>query len=219
MHTGSADKNVWHPALDCNNTFGSRFEPQLQNWHDSALDGVRFSGEAVPGSRRVGRVLLRENHSGEPVLFMDGKAPGVRELLEHGQLAVEYLIPDDTEVRIAALKTVYLACCLILGRIPTTAKARAIRRELVEARGLPRNRTPEPSDLLRSLSVTKTGHGPIPGETHIVASRVPDGSIGHAISFNGCWAVSWPLEPGWFVFDDGITRRVLGSNLPPRRTE
>ena len=201
----------------CNNIFGSRYEPALQDWHDAAVSSLRFSGKAVPGSRGVGRVLLRENERGEPVILMSGGAPGIRELLNDGNVQLEYTNSRGYEFRVAALKTAYLTCCLILGHIPDTPEAHQVRRELMAARNLPKGVSPTPSGKVASLRLTKTGQIPRPGEIHIIAARCDDDSMAYFLSFNRFWTISWPLEIGAFVLSDGDQHYVLGTDIPSRR--
>jgi hypothetical protein len=180
----------------CNNEFGSRFEPHLQAWYEQSLGRVRISGGDVPGRRRGGEYIVRVTPDGQPVLFQVGQSdPNFDRMIQSGK--IEFTIPvfNDKAFRLAALKSAYLAACLMLKAVPRTERADAIRAELVAARDRPRDEAFELSPLAQSIQVARTAVDPQPGEIALVLMTHGDGSASYAISFNRVFAVDWPLEP------------------------
>lgn len=177
----------------CNNKFGSRFEARLQSWYENSYNKVRLFGGDTVGRRHAGDFLVRETPDGEFVLLQTGRAdPAIDQILRSGQFTMECLVPNMTAVRIAAVKAAYLAACLMLGMVPRTARAAAVRAELIAARDHPRDYELGPA--LNSIALARTTVEPQPGKIALLEMPLPDGSINYAIGFNHVFAVDWPLD-------------------------
>jgi hypothetical protein len=62
----------------------------------------------------------------------DGGDAAVREMFEHGaDITVHPIGPDQNRALLAALKSTYLAACLIVQAIPETPEAVAIRQAIL----------------------------------------------------------------------------------------
>ncbi len=183
----------------CNNEFGSRYEAEFKDWYELALPPVRFEGDTVPGARKAGRYLYRETPEGEFVLFgVGGGDPAVQQVLEGGRVSMHGRDYDMAAVTIAAAKTVYLIACAILGTVPVTKKARALRAELVAARDLPRRSSLKLGPVASRVTLARTAEKPIPGEVAFLTGKRKNGAPIRAIGLNRFVGVDWPLEPGLF---------------------
>jgi hypothetical protein len=201
----------------CNNEFGSRLEPHLIDWWEDATPRVTLTHRGVRGERRVARVLVRQTRAGEPVFVFDRPDRAVGAALGPGsELTMQVTVPDRARSRLAALKTAYLAACLLVKDIPVTPEAAAIRTELLAARDAPRDAPLTESAFCAGLTIWRS-HGPsTPGEIALVQTRpsggAEDGSEPEfAISIAGTLLVSWPI--GGFLISaapDG----TLGSAVP-----
>lgn len=180
----------------CNNEFGSRFEPHLQTWYERSLGRVRISGGDVPGRRNNGEYLYRETLTGELVLFQTGRSDlNFDRMIQGGRIEITFPEFNEKAFRLAAIKTGYLAACVIMKEVPRTERAAAIRAELMAARDRDRGEDYELSDLARSIQVSRTAADPVPGEIALVEMTEPDGSTFFAVSFNRVFAIDWPLDP------------------------
>lgn len=180
----------------CNNEFGSRFEPHLQGWYEHSLGRVRIAGGDVPGQRDGGEYIVRVTSDGQPVLFQVGRSdPNFDRMMQSGKIELTMPVFNDKAFRLAALKSAYLAACLMLKVVPRTERAGAIRAELMAARDRPRGEPFELSPLVQSIQVARTAVEPEPGEIALVLMAHGDGSVSYAISFNRVFAVDWPLDP------------------------
>jgi hypothetical protein len=180
----------------CNNEFGSRFEPHLQGWYEHSLGRVRIAGGDVPGRRKGGEYIIRVTPEGQPVLFQVGQSdPNFDRMIQSGK--IEFTIPvfNDKAFRLAALKSAYLAACLMLKEVPRTERAEAIRAELMAARDRPRDDAFDLTPLAQSIHVSRTAADPEPGEIALVHMTHGDGAATYAIGFNRVFAVDWPLDP------------------------
>lgn len=182
----------------CNNDLGSRVEAPLLDWFEDAAH-VSLRGESAPGFRRAPRLLVRETDSGVPGLVFDkGKSdPKVAEILRLGAFELLEKPLDQNAVRLAALKSAYLAACLFLEGIPVSAKSIEARALLVAARD-----TNVPSELphSRMLDELKIGRSfaSANGRIELVVPKGSDNLNELTVSLMGTLSVSWPLEP----FDD-----------------
>jgi hypothetical protein len=180
----------------CNNEFGSRFEPHLQTWYEKSLGWVRISGGDVPGRRNGGEYLYRETLTGELVFFQTGRSdPNFDRMIQGGKIEITFPAFNEKAFRLAALKTAYVAACLIMKEVPRTERAAAIRAELMAARDRDRGEDYELSALAQSIQVSRTAADPVPGEIALVEMTEADGSTFFAVSFNRVFAVDWPLDP------------------------
>ncbi|MEB0000412.1 HNH endonuclease [Cryobacterium sp. RTS3] len=180
----------------CNNEFGSRYEPHLQTWYEGSMGRVRISGGDVKGRRNAGEYLLRVTPDDEVVLLPFGRSdPAVEDIIRSGQFEVTYPNPDGKAAHLAAVKTAYLAACLIMREIPRTPHSDAIRAELLAARDRDRAESYELSSLLKSIQMSRSEAEPVLGEICLTSLSLQDGSISYAISFNRVFAVDWPLDP------------------------
>jgi hypothetical protein len=66
----------------------------------------------------------------------------IDQILAHRLFQLEFSHPDPAVYHIGALKQAYLAACLQLKRIPDSASAEAIRRDLIAARDAPLHSAP-----------------------------------------------------------------------------
>lgn len=184
----------------CNNTFGTRLEADLLDWRDDALR-VRASADNVRGARTIGRVLRRTAATGEFVLMAsDTKDSALHQMLSSGEFQFEFAPPDRRKVRLAALKSSYLAVCLEQRRIPMTATAEAVRAELIAARDAPdRHAIPE-GPRAQALNLWRSfgpPQGPSVALARPVGSATPSG-VGVAgtdviVWLAGTLGISWPL--------------------------
>lgn len=176
----------------CNNEFGSRYEPHLQTWYEYSLGRVAISGGDVRGHRSAGEFLVRETTDGQFMLFQVGRAaPEMRQILEAGQFDISYQAADMNAAHIAAIKSAYLAACLIVGEVPRTTVATKIRTELARAVGRPRGDRHRMSQRMQAIKLGRACVPPAPGE--IVLLEDAEGN--HAIGFNRVFAVDWPIDP------------------------
>lgn len=205
-----------YTCSECNNIFGSRFEPHLADWYHDAIPQVRFSGDVIPGARKAGRILVRQGEDEQIYLLMDAPGPGIRELIEHGDVNLQYIVPTDYELKVAALKTAYLTCCLLLGGIPMTPVAVQVRQELMAARNSNKNSPPPESEVLRRLIVKKSGDDPVPGEVTLIATRLEDDSLAYAFGFNQFWTATWPIDPPTIRARNGAGSWIFGETLPSK---
>jgi hypothetical protein len=139
---------------------------------------------------------MRVTPEGQPVLFQVGQSdPNFDRMIQSGK--IEFTIPvfNDRAFRLAALKSAYLAACLILREVPRTERAEAIRAELVAARDRNRDEAFELSPLAQSMQISRTAVEPEPGEIALVHLTHGDGSATYVISFNRVFAIDWPLDP------------------------
>lgn len=178
----------------CNNEFGSRVENELQDWFDDATH-PRYSNNSIPGDRKGPRLLARRTPAGEFVLLMDeGKVdPAIAEMLSVGEFTITHTFPSEQRVRIALLKSAYLAACSVLGVIPASPRAEAIRALLVEVRDAPRDAPLPASALLDELTFHRA-YSAGDGEVWLVG-RVESDELEISLSLAGTILVSWPLEP------------------------
>lgn len=198
-------------CLRCNNEFGSRLEVDLLNWWEDAAN-VRFANDRVQGARRSPRILFRQIESGEPMLFIDRGTvdPAIIEMLQSGEIQARFEPPDMNRVRVAILKSAYLAACIFGQEIPDTPRARAIREELMIARDAPRRRALVLGPMARGLTFGRINTEPaIPGEVALASFTPPGRDRGEAhISLGRRLLVQWPLEEPHFV---PVAAPVLGA--------
>jgi len=190
----------------CNNDLGSRVEAPLLDWFEDAAH-VSFRGESAPGFRRAPRLLVRETDAGIPgLVFGAGRGdPEVADILRSGLFEMLEKPLDKVAVRLAALKSAYLAACLLFEGIPVSAKAEEARALLVAARDstvrseLPRGRMLDELKIGRSFA-------PANGRIELVVPTGSDDLVDLTVSLMGTLSVSWPLEP----FDDFIVSEASG---------
>ncbi len=196
--------NVLTPTCErCNNEFGSRYEPHLQTWYERSLGRVLISGGDVPGRRNGGEYLYRETPTGEFILFQTGRSdPNFDRMIQGGKIEITFPTFNEKAFRLAALKTAYVAACLIMKEVPRTEHAAAIRAELMAARDRDRGEDYELSALAQSIQVSRTAADPVPGEIALVEMTAADGSRFFAVGFNRVFAVDWPLDP-IFIWEPG----------------
>jgi len=178
----------------CNNRLGSLVEGDLVDWHDRALNLPRFSGEAVPGSRRSSRILYRITPEGEPVLLLDGEADqAVNELLLGGTVNLASYFPDFNRVRIGLLKHAFLAACLYFGTLGHEADG--VRQDLIAARDTGSRDAVPRSDLALRLTVLRAAQGPVLNwpVVHCVA-KTENGDV-QGVMLAGTTFVSWESDP------------------------
>lgn len=143
----------------CNNRLGSNVEADLADWYDRALTLPEFSGAAVEGRRRSGRILLRTSPAGEWVLVIEGNHdPAVIELLRSGKVDLDAAMPDPNRYHLGLLKQAYLAACLEFGGPP--AEAADVRADLIAARDAPDRHSVPASPLAAGLEVLRVD-GPV----------------------------------------------------------
>jgi len=124
--------------------------------------------------------------------------PAAWDIVETGQGRVSFLAPDPLDIRIAAVKSAYLAACSLLSEIPDTGQAVALRRELIALRDIPRGTTPSVGQVTASLRILRSPSEPKPGEIALV--HFPSWrDRPYWISFNDTVFVEWPLELGLLI--------------------
>lgn len=106
------------------NTRGSLAEADLVRWWAKEYP-ARFETPGLPGARAAGGVLLRGTAKGSWALLVSGRAAeGAREVLTTagttGEVTCVFTLPTGAWT-VALLKAAYLAACLHLREIPTTA--------------------------------------------------------------------------------------------------
>lgn len=184
----------------CNNTLGTRLEADLLDWRDDALR-VRASASNVRGTRAIGRVLRRTAATGEFVLMAsDRRDRSLHQMLSSGELQFEFVPPDRRKVRLAALKSAYLAVCLDQRSIPMTTAAEAVRAELIAARDAPDRHTIPEGPRAQALSLYRS-FGPPQGPSVALArpaSPATPSDVGAAgteviVWLAGTLGISWPL--------------------------
>jgi hypothetical protein len=179
----------------CNSRSGSVLESALVDWWEDAVGSASMSHKDVPGARRTSRVLLRQKDTGEPVLVLSRVDPAIAGRLgSGGEFSMTFAAPDPHRYRLAALKSSYLAACLLLRTIPDTPEARAVRAELMASRDIPRRARPEIGDRCGGLRVEKSQGPAVPGEVLLVQTRPTEGTPSRvAISLARTLLISWPL--------------------------
>ena len=118
-------------------------------------------------------------------------------LARGGGIEATFQTPDFTRVRLAILKSVYLAACLFLDELPQTARADAIRTELLNARDRPRSEHLILGAMAGSLAFGRWEDGErAPGEIALVSFTPPDTEAPQLyISLARVLLIEWPLEP------------------------
>lgn len=179
----------------CNNSLGSRVEPELRDWFDDAVGSVRFSGALVEGRRKTSRVLLR-NTGGKVVLIPEHPLnPDLEPLFTSGAFVMEYHVPDHAVWSLAALKHAYLGACLLLQRVPDSPLAQQVRNDLVAVRDAAARQALPGSAIAKSLRTARSMKRASGPTVSLVALVLPDGTIADAgLSFAGTLFISWPLE-------------------------
>lgn len=187
---------------ECNNRFGSVLERSLTDWWEDAMCFVSFGHQDVPGRRKASRILARQTDSGAFVLYLDGRIdPAIAEhMLPDTTVEMSYAPPDPHRYRLAALKSAYVASCMLTRSIPQTSEAAAIRAELMRVRSLPARVSPGHSPLCSALTVAKSQGPASPGEIALVRIRHADGASEVAISLARTLLVTWPIG-GYLVTD------------------
>lgn len=178
----------------CNNEFGSRFETHLLDWFEDAFH-VRMGSNLVPGDRRIPRLLRRQATNGRPVLMVDrGRVdPDIARMLDSGDFSLLVAAADPRRMRVALLKSAYIAACALAGEILDTPLAAQTRELLVRMRDLPRREVVPEHALLDDLHFGRSYVEAIP-EVRLTISEAADGSRDFAIELAGVVAVRWPFE-------------------------
>lgn len=181
----------------CNCGLGSVIEPDLVDWWEDALGFVSLSHADIRGARRVPRILVRQKDTGEPVLVFDhGRVdPAIVGRFRPGaEFMMTFSLPSPQRYRLAALKSAYLAACLLLRTIPDTPEANAVRAELTGVRDLRRRQRIEGGPMATRLRLGRSQGPAVPGEVALVQTRPSDGSKPEiAISLARTLLVSWPV--------------------------
>lgn len=201
---------------ECNNRFGSVLEGALTDWWEDAMCSVSLGHKDVPGRRKTSRVLARQTDSGAFVLYLEGRIdPAISEhMLPDATVEMSYTPPDPHRYRLAALKSAYLASCVLTRSIPHTPEAAAIRGELMRARGLPSRVSPRPGPLCDALTIAKSQGPASPGEIALVRIRHVDGTLEVAISLARTLLVTWPIG-GYLVTDHADRIPPTAERLGP----
>ncbi|WP_349885567.1 HNH endonuclease [Microbacterium sp. WHRI 7836] len=182
----------------CNNEFGSKYEPHLQGWYEGSIGKVKMSGADVDGRRFAGEYLLRENPAGGFILFQQGRRdPEVDRILQAGEsFEITYPQADVMRMRVAAVKSAYLAACAAMRTVPRSPRADKLRSELLALRDVSRSQRLQLSPLMKSIQIARTAAEPAPGEIALmVGADAEKTRTRFVISFNRVFAVDWPLEP------------------------
>jgi len=190
---------IVYTCTKCNNTFGARYEAPFRNWYNGSVGTMRVRGPGAPGSRVLGEVLLRQTDDGPDMLIPITEGdPAAWNIVESGQGRVSIRGPDFTDIRIAAVKSAYLAACSLLSEIPDTARAVALRNELMAVRDIPRGTTPSVGQVTASLRLLRGPSEPKPGEIALV--HLPTWrDRPYWIAFHDSVFVEWPLELGLLI--------------------
>lgn len=190
---------IVYTCTKCNNTFGTRYEAPFRNWYNGSVGTMRVRGPGTPGARVLGEVLLRQTDQGPDMLIPITEGdPAAWDIVESGQGRVSVRASDPSDIRIAAVKSAYLAACALLSEIPDTAQAVALRSELMALRDIPRGTTPEVGRVTASLRILRGPSEPKPGEIALV--HLPTWKDRpYWISFNDTVFVEWPLELGLLI--------------------
>jgi hypothetical protein len=210
---------IVYTCTKCNNSFGARYEAQFGNWYNGSLGEMRVQGPGAPGKRVLGEVLLRQTDEGPDMLIpiTDGD-PAAWDIVKTGRGRVSIKAPDSADIQIAAAKSAYLAACSLLSNIPDSARAAALRNELIAVRDVPRGTTPLVGKVTGSLRLMRGPSEPRTGEitlVHLPAWRDHQ----YWIAFNDSVFVEWPLELGLLIphlrraneADRGLARTVFDS--------
>ena len=179
----------------CNNVLGSRLDTALLDWWEDVVATVSMSHSEVPGPRKVGKVLLRQDGTGKFVLLFSKMDNEIAQRLGTGEnFTMEYSRPDPHRWQLAALKNAYLGACLLIGEIPETPEADAIRAELIRVRDSPPRQRPEKSDLCAGLLIARTAGPAVPGEIAlaVIQESATDPPM-YAVSLARTLMVSWPI--------------------------
>jgi hypothetical protein len=153
----------------CNNQAGSVWEPELVNWWEDAIGSVSFSHDEIPGRRKTSSVLIRQKgDTGEPVMVLSGRMDPaiVSKMKAGGVVEMTYSPPDRNRYRLAALRSAYLAACLLTGSIPETPEAKAIRAELIAARTYPEDSDPKSVVCAQICKYTRPKARLFPARSH-----------------------------------------------------
>ncbi|WP_140400229.1 HNH endonuclease [Aeromicrobium sp. PE09-221] len=184
----------------CNNAFGSKLEADLVDWWEDALVRVEYRSPRFQGARRGPKILLRQTDNGEFVMLPDKpRTPGeVREVFEEGgEIDFTYQVIDSVRWQLAALKSAYLASCLLLGKIPETPEAERVRESLMIARDKPKNERLDPMLVPQGIRVARSQGPAARGETLLVQAWSDDHAE-YAVLLSAVLLVTWPVG-GWVV--------------------
>lgn len=180
----------------CNNLAGTRLEAAFDDWFHDRIR-TRFSHPAFPGQRHGPRMRLLETTDGQTLFTPEGNGgdPAVNEMFERdGDVTVHPIGPDQNRALLAALKSSYLAACLIVRSIPDTLEAVAMRRAILAGIAVPRRR-PVPMDhVAPDLWFARLPGTGVRGEVALAHATFE----GHdeprfTISFARKFLVSWPI--------------------------
>ncbi|WP_223060015.1 HNH endonuclease [Dermacoccus sp. Tok2021] len=170
----------------CNNDLGSKVDSHLVMWMNDEMTAW-LEVDGVRGRRKVGTVAVRR--SGEDCALVPDRdaPPEVIDQMRAGNIPqLTYQLPDTRRVRLAILKSTYLACCVATESILDTPSARIMREDLMAARSLKRDDVP---DVRTSLAFYRGN-----GERNDVRTRLcvdRDGTFW--VSLAGVLLVKWPF--------------------------
>jgi hypothetical protein len=203
-HVGPAalgGKKLTRTCSRCNNALGSRLDRALIAWCTETFYKIGVRSPVFRGHRYLRDVDVRGTDTGQFALLATRRGhPDVRAALESDEPFEVTIWPHDLRrVRLAGLKNAYLAACLLLGRIPESDAADAIRSALITIREsapkapLPVCAAAETLQLARSFLAPE-------GEPVTLATTSTSAGSGppppYWISFRHVFAASWPLpEP------------------------
>lgn len=177
----------------CNNIFGTRVERDLQDWFDRVVTmQVRTGDNPKPVSSGRAHVLFRRDGA---ALFIPERGSRLDFGLSQGQppaMRSTWRVrePSLDRVRIALLKSAYLAASMYLGGVPDVASAGEIRSELLRVIGSKDRAALELGAHGAGLQFWRTGQ-PVSGSKLALFRRDDGGGI--LISLAGTLLVSWPF--------------------------
>jgi HNH endonuclease len=179
----------------CNHELGSKLDAALIAWCTETLRCLAFTSPALLGHRYLPSIDVRGTNNGQFALLVDRPPhPDIRHALQSGEPFALGIWPHNLpRVRLAALKSAYLAACILDGCIPDGDAADGMRDALVKVRNSPRSTALPACAAADTLEIARTFMAP-DGEP--VALAYGSGTKGEPtlwISFAGVFATSWPL--------------------------
>lgn len=119
----------------CNHNAGSTIDADLQRWVQTSDPFARMELDGVRGARKLRNVALVNNVSDELVVAIAGTGdPDLKAAFTSGSVRGFTLhLHEPQRARLGLRKSVYLACCAVLGEVPRGTVADIVRRDLILA--------------------------------------------------------------------------------------
>lgn len=192
----------------CNNLFGQKYEGELLRWWDYSFNRYSVTHPDLQGKRTLKNVMLRETLEGEPVVFfdLDQDSDVWQAMRSDTPFSSEFSPPDPDLWRVAALKSAFLAACILRGEVVENDEGRRVREYLLAARDAPKNKPPAiPFDF----HVARNNAEATPGLVELVRVESEEKTYTEfAVLLSGVLLVSWCFG-GWLHVELGDGQKYV----------